>query len=50
MQNFEIFSNVVFDSLNFAFWDTECNSKTTALYKALFLKKIKEKLPEIGSF
>ena len=39
MVNLKVFPGVVFDSSNKAFWDTECNAKNTALYKAPFFKK-----------
>ena len=38
MKNLKIFPNVVLDSVK-AFWDTDHNAKTAALYKAPFLKK-----------
>ena len=38
-EQLEIFPNVVFDSSNKAFWDTERSAKNAALYEAPFLKK-----------
>ena len=47
---FKIFPNVVFDSLNWAFWDPECNAKKPQPSRKHLSWKNQEKLPEISRF
>ena len=50
VKNSKIFPHFVFDSLNWAFWDTECNAKKTQPSTKHCSWKNQEKLTEIGSF
>ena len=49
-KSLKIFPNVVFDCLNLAFWDTERNAKTIALYKAPFMKKSRQNCQKLAVF
>ena len=50
VNNLKIFSNVVFDSSNWAFWDTERNAKNRSPLQSIVLEKIKKNYQKLAVF
>ena len=50
VKNFKIFQNVVFDSSNKAFWDTERNAKNRTPLQSTVLEKIKKNCQKLAVF